>query len=303
MKMPIRTRLYRLLKALLKSIAVLVLLVVVVLTAAIGYVATHPKETWAYIQENYLPKDLKITWQDLDVQFRRPSGFNFTFDGSITGLHIVKGAPAVDVPVELVRWHMLIAPFTTTKLVINEMTVKAKEPMRFTAGPPTKKTEEENPFEQVRTYIDLLRKSERFKINNFDVSVTEFIFKSYEGTETRIGASLSRAKISEADLIDFAARVILSGAKPASIDANGRLILSNFRKSEPFLDASVVVNGWDVETNQKITVRSDEKSDFVDTIVTANGTVTYRKEKLNIAVRPELNVRLTPDNAQLRLKA
>lgn len=272
----------------------------VLVMGAVAYVWTHPKETWAYVQSRYLPEDLKITWDTLDIRLQRTTGWNFAFVGDIRKFHIQKENPSIDIPVDEIHWDLALAPLQDQHQVfVRDLRIKAISPMKFSAGPPEQETAEENPFEKLHGYLSWLRKSRHFKVQNFEIVAEKFIFTSFEGDSTEITARLQRSSNNAADTIDFSAEVLLPGATSPKISTSGSLNLDNFETDQPFLNATLQVLGWGVQTRQKILFQSQDK----DTLIQVSGSVTYSQKKIKATVFPELEVRITPSSANLTLKA
>jgi hypothetical protein len=287
------------LKITMLTLLILVGTLVATLAGVGVYVWTHPKETWELVQQHFLPEDLKITWQDLDVRLRRVQGLEFSMEGRIEQLSVVKVSPSIDIPVDHLHWRFILNPLAKKNiLVIQDIDVDARQDMKFTAGPPDDSPSEQNPFEKVESYLNLLRKSEKFKIQNFNVHVEKFIFTSFTGASTEIVANLVRSQKTRQDVIDFNLAVQLPGDAPAKIAAQGNLNLDRFSTDLPFLNSQIQVSGWGVETQQKLLLQTEGG----DTLLRSTGSVVYKKDKIKLDITPDLWARIKPSEAIFVLK-
>ena len=277
-----------------------VFLILITLIAGTGiYAWTHPKETWELVQKYVLPADLKISWQDLDIRVRHLKGFEFSLDAKVDQLRIDKESPQLHLPVELAQLRILASPFAVKNLlVIQEVNVRATQKMSFVAGPPTDEPEVESPFETLHKYLNLLRKSSKFKIENFDIEMEQFVFTPYEGKPVAVQAKLERSQKTSDDQVDFRLQVELPGNPGGVIAAQGILSLNRLNSDQTFLDSKIQVKGWGVETQQNLSFRSQG----VDTLIRSGGVIQYRKDKLKVTLQPDLSAKVGSQEAIIVLK-
>lgn len=286
---------------LLKTLGLIFAGALVLLLTVAALVWTHPKESWALVSEHFFPPDLKITWDGLDLQLRRLPGFEFSFRGDLRGLHIRKGSPGLDLPVELVRWHILLRPRRESeKILLEEVTVKATQDLWFHSGPPPQNEAlpEQSPSEKVHASLQMLRRSKNFKIHNFDIEIQRFQWVSSAGKTLFFTARLLRSDTTPEDRVDFSLGMLLPAPSPASVFAQGRLSLDRFGTPSPFLETQLEVLGWGLETRQRLRFQTVGP----DTLMQSSGLLRYHKGKMKFRLLPELSLRLTTAQADLFLR-
>src|SRR4051794_14812342 len=76
-----------------KYIALTILLVIIGLPY---WVIKNPRQSWDFAQKHFLPKDLHVTWTDMDFKAKHISGLNFYINWNIDGLSVQKDSPGLD---------------------------------------------------------------------------------------------------------------------------------------------------------------------------------------------------------------
>lgn len=292
-------RAWKILRPILIALLVTLVLLIAVVAGTGVYAWTHPKETWELVQKYVLPADLKITWQELDVRFRHIQGLEFSFDATVEQLLVDKSSPQLHLPVDIVHLRVQVSPLAVQNLlVIQEINVRAKQKMTFNAGPPTEQPAEESPVEQLHKYLNLLRKSSKFKIENFDIEMDQFVFTSFGGKPIDVQANLVRSGKTSDDVIDFRLKVQLAGDPGGVVSAQGLLNLTRLNSDQPFLDSKIQVTGWGVDTQQNLLFQAQGD----DTLIRSGGVIIYRKDKVKITVNPDLWAKVGLHEANVVLK-
>ncbi len=285
----------------LKIAGILFLTLFIVITGGIIWVLSNPQSAWKLAEEKFLPKDMKITWNQLDLRTDHLSGLNFYINWKIEGLHIKKGQPFMDMPVQLVHIESSIFPMKK-HAIVHQLKVQAPAELQFTPGPSKEETVEKNPFEQVQGIISLLEKFRRFvDIENLNVNVNEFVLNNFETKAKTISINFEAVqnKAELPDILNFTTNLKLIGEAPIAIQSAGEVNFGTETSKRPLVKAKVEVKGSGIDTTQEININyANEKADLE-----INGPLTYTKDKLKITSQIKSQTQLTETGADLNLSA
>lgn len=291
----------KILKRVLIGLVSLLLVLILGVAGFIYWVVKNPETAWQYAESHYLPKDLKITWQDIHFEARRPSGLNFHVDWKITGLNVKKGTPYLDVPVKDIDLSLELFPKDTDKkLFIHRVSVDAPEKVEIKLEKPEQKEPEKNPFQQAQAIFSKMEKLNLLaEIKSLNVNLAKLQFASGDGKPLVLSLNASQTGEGADRLLKVQSGLTLALEKPMEINADAVLKLPNMGSESPFLEGTVSVDGAGVRTKQKFSIVSYQSRIALNSA----GKVDFTSGKKQIAIQPELKVAMTENEAHTELDA
>ncbi len=273
----------------------------VVLAGLLVFVFTHPKDTWAFVETRVLPKDLHITWQKLEFDGAYLGNLNFRVMTDFHGLLIQKENPRWEVPVGRLRLRTSVFPRSNPKAVVHELILDAAEKVFWQGGPPAEEeAEPQNPFQILQKALHGVGKFQQWvQIEKLDANVADFEFRTFAGQPILLSLSAHQPDAKDQrDTLDLNAKVILPGKNEMRLTAVGALKQINSQSKSPFFEALLSFLGFDVKTEQ--TFKLTARGEAVDLV--SHGPVFYKKDKLNIRLRPWLAATLEPSQSHVDLR-
>lgn len=277
------------------------LLIVAVLAVGI-WVYTSPAGAWRFVESHFLPKDLKITWQDIHFRSDRTKGLNWDLDLSFDGLSIVKGAPEVQMTFDSFAVSLNATVFyPRTEFKIKNFEVVSKSPVSIKTEP---STEPEKPLsvadtlKQINSYIEMARSyQDRFIVEKVNIDLPDFRYAS--GTDKPILASLILRKPeanSKKIFFDLTVRDMMEAISFIEIDGSGDL--SVYNTSKPFFQTRIKLRGEQIDSNIPLSAVVYDGRLTVD----SNLNFNYKLSGKWLGVKPELTIAIDKSNATLNLK-
>lgn len=260
------------------------------------FVFYNPGKTWELAEKYILPKDLKITWQALDVRVQRIQGLNFKIDATVEKLDIQKVSPKVHFPIEKIDVHLQAYPFAQKKVILTNLKVGASEKLSFEAAKPSEPSEPQSPFQTLQGIFSMLEKGKSFQIENFSIDLKEFNFKPYDGNPIIVQAKAEKIVEAPSNAVHAVAQVLIGEMKVA---ADTEIWFDHFGTPEAFLKGKVQFAGFGVQLDQSLSGVQNGK----EYLLLAKGKIGYEKEKIKIAAQTDLNLQLKPREGVAKLKA
>jgi hypothetical protein len=256
------------------------------------WVIKNPHQAWDLAQDHLLPKDLHITWEDMNFEAKHISGLNFYINWEIHNLLIQKEKPGLDLPVDVFHVEARIFPRGKgQKLTLQNLILQTSKPLTFHPAQQAKKGPEQNPFEQLQGILSKVSKLNEFaKIENANIEVREFFLE--KDFSPGISVTFSAHKKADSIFLDYQTTVTLRQMKLAS---RGKLSLENSAKVA--LHGIIDIEGYGATVSQNIIL--DSTSEL--TQIELQGPIKFQKNKLKISSTPKTSITLTSDNADLKL--
>ena len=289
-------------KRVLLGLMALLLVLLLAVAGSVLWVIKNPKDAWQIAEQNFFPKDLKITWETIDFKGDHISGLNFTLDWKITGLKIAKEKPFLQVPLQVVELRANLFPKDSDKkLVVENLRVIAPELIDIKLDKPEEKTPEQNPFQLAQSIFSKLEKVNVFAmIQSVDLNVSHFRFASGDGKPLNLSMEAQQKTDSKGpQSITFKSDIDLGLAKPMDLKIAAELQIPAMGTKHPFLEGTIKVKGFGVATTQKLSVVTQSER----THVRSEGQVDYTSGKTTSSLQPKLDISLTLDQAVTRLDA
>ena len=287
-------RTWRILKWVIGTIAALLLLIVGTASVALIWAYENPLKAWHLTEEHILPKDLKVTWKNVKFDGTRIGGVGFMFDISIDDLHVIKGSPNIDFPIDHLRVRASIFPMERSARV-HLVEASAEKDLVMTADPNAPPTPEKSPFQQIQYVLRILEMiHDRSPIEELDAKATRFVYRLSSGADLAMAVQLKQIKDKTTDA-NFT--LYLPGETDLQISAEASLDFAKMKSSRPFLFAKLRFKGTGVDTIQKIELSSDG----VKSNLASSGLVLFQKDKLSLRIEPKLSVDFTASEARLQL--
>lgn len=269
----------------------------------LGYwIFHHPRESWDFVQRNYLPKDLKVTWEQMNFQGEYLQGLKFRFDWEITGLQIEKQNPVVGAPLQNVRVRGLLKnPFSeATFLTLHDLHIQAGEEIvfRIIEAPVDDESAEQSPYELFQSGVESLRWALGIiEIQNLKVDLPKLTYQGFESAAMAIQGQVNKNSDSENDSQDevIELNVELSQQDPVFMKASfiGSLRPGKIETPEAFLVGDLEFSRLDLALKQNVQVMYHEEEGRV----VLRGPVSYQKYRF----QPELIFELSNAEGNLEL--
>ncbi|MGZ3743041.1 MAG: translocation/assembly module TamB domain-containing protein [Pseudobdellovibrionaceae bacterium] len=295
-------------KRTLLGILSLLLVIVLVLTGAVFWAFKNPKNAWELVESHFLPKDLKVTWQNMDFKVHHISGLNFEMDWRIEGLIILKGRPFLHIPIKDLHLNASVFPRRPyKKLIIHDLQIMAPDLIQLQLENPAKKSPEKNPFQLAQNIFSEMRKANQiFTIENlnWDIAQVHLATGASTGTGTVKPAvfylqaqNAGGYSAPENIRLVFGVRLPVKKNLLCKIKANFKM--SNIEKPLPFLTGNLRVGGAGVSTWQIFSVATlNSKTSLVSV-----GLTTYTTEKNKFLIQQKLRLDLNPEEVVNHLEA
>lgn len=208
-------------KNILKALFCFAIAVILIFSSAVFWVWHHPLQTWQFIESKFLPADLRITWQSLDVSVHRLEVMNFYFDIRVGQLMIHKKEPLLSLPLQEVWLKASVFPLNKDKQVrFQELFLLGVEEIYFRPSPSPQPGPQKNPFQiaenslaylnWVREYIHFEKLNMDFQKVRLELQAGEIVFAATLNQEQGVWRLQSHATWARSDLM----QIILSGEIP-----------------------------------------------------------------------------------------
>ncbi len=275
-------------------LAGLVLVLIVAAGITVYWAYKNPLPAFQFVQSRFLPADLEVNWAKVDFNGNRIGGLDFLIDIAFEDLLITKESPSVDVPIQRARVRASVFPLRRSAHV-ELLEVNAPSQITFRAEVPLERTPEKNPFEQIQSVLRILEIiRERVPIEQVDAKIAKFVFQPASGEPLAMLIGLTKPAHEPLEVV-YAMN--LPGDTSAEISAGAQLDFTLMKTSAPFLSGSLKFKSAGVETKQNLVLVSDE----TQTLLTSEGTVSYRNKKLALFFEPKLTARFTSSEAKVTL--
>jgi hypothetical protein len=190
------------LKTLFKVVLVLCLILVAAIAGAGFYVIHHPKETWALIERHFLPKDLKVTWQDLQFKMPSISSRHWLPSVAFTDLCVRKQDPKMDFCADRFEseGHLNLEELLHPKIQIHRILLMSKHENYFLPSPNPKKasSDESNFYEIATLWRDRFKLySKWMDVGHVDIHVEHFELRSQQSSPLVMQFSLNSPRFLE----------------------------------------------------------------------------------------------------------
>lgn len=271
----------------------------VILVSALMWAIYNPEKAYRIAEKYFLPKDLKVTWSNLDLNTRSRGGLAFYIDWKIEDLHVLKESPKMDFPVDRIHLKVLVQPLAR-QAHVDLIETLASKTLSFKPNPQEEKKEEpgSNPFQKLQNIVSLIETSYyRVPLEEININLNRFELLSDDSPMMAVGTRLKKSTGS--DPLNFDLDLDRAGEKPIHVAVDGTLTIPKLKSDEPFLASKMKFTGFDVDAEQNISMiyRSDTA------ILKSEGEVTYHKEKMKISTKPRLDLHLDAEKAHLNLFA
>ena len=291
-------------RALIRLLLILTALVTVIGLTLGGFTwwaATHPDRAYALAQRYLFPPDLKITWGSVSFKPRRITWLHWAVDLDIQDLHVVKGTPRLDVPVELVGLSFELSVWRpATRADFARVTVRAPGRILYESSGESESTDEEprSPFAMAKKYLDYLNVGARYAtVNALDIDLHDVEVLKPGGDKIKIVVSLLKPP-PERPASTIALRLSAESAA-FKVNVTGEADASHLGSTEaPVLKARVDFEGFKVKEGGDLVVN------FANEIVnlTFDGEVVYGTGASALRFKPNLLLSITARLADLKLK-
>ena len=273
----------------------------VIVTLAVGGVVlwayNNPLAAFQKIEKYVLPEDLKITWKDVRFSGELLGGLNFGIDLEVDELFVKKGAPALDLPIH--RTHIKASVFPLAREAkIHLVEAEATEKLSFAANPNAPPSPERNPFQQLQSIVSILDLvKRRLPVETAKIRADDFTYRLGSGREIKMKIDASKNPDETLNLV-FAMDMPTEN-RPIKIEAQGELDFAKMGSGETFFSANLGFDGAGVETRQTFEMTYREES----ARLRSKGPIGFKREKMKLALTPELDLELSPKRSHLKLKS
>ncbi len=272
------------------------ILLLVAIAAATGttyYAVTHPKEVWSFAQNHFLPKDLLIDWGSMTFSAQKLSLTSMTMDWVIEDLRVRKSSPAVDIPIQNLRFNLTVQPFGAgPKIRAHQVSVSAPQEIRIHREE-SQDSRELSPYQQIDGVLRQVSRVDRWvQIESLAITAERILVQT--GTAAPLTAKVSLKK-EATDWITIKASLVTRFDKEQSfeVELSGELALNEMGHQKEFLRGRLSEKGMGLEAHQEFSMKL-----MGETIeISVAGPFSYRQKKLKLAGALTLKASLTSSGA------
>jgi hypothetical protein len=282
---------------------------VVVASVVLGvglWVYFYPGDAWHFAERHILPKDLKISWQSLDVDLDMVGWKSWELKWNVQRLNVQKGAPRVNAPLEEVSGAVGISlkPFQFT---VHDFIIKGDQKIQFYSSPSAQPAPEQNYYEMMKTALNYLNKAKRMAyVEQVHVDVARFEYFA-EKNPVPIVAALKMAKAPRPEEnIDFTVKVSKVTKDIDTVDLSGQIEMAKFNPSDketgarmqPFLNALMNISGARLKVKVPLEFAYyNERGEL-----RSNTSIRFQTEKRLLVADPKIQAKMGPDEIDLRIE-
>ncbi|NJL24097.1 MAG: hypothetical protein HC902_02205 [Calothrix sp. SM1_5_4] len=286
--------LLRLFAGMLLRIAGLVGILAIVASALIWWVVAHPNDAFRLAERYLLPKDLKISWAEIQWRPEKISWTQYRVDWAIKGLSIEKGSPKI-----FARVESLAARFTfsvvspATRIEFAELSLRVNEPVLFSPRSQPAGTSDSSqargrsPYQRIASFVNYLALgSEYSTLDKFDVHVAEVRIQPAGAEPVSFALDLRKPS---ADTRARSVQIALKGRGASfKLSFDGRLDASKLNEAEPLLVSAFSFEGHGAD------LRGEFKASFLEEQLKGQvkAVAQYRDGDMRLRLDPDLKVSL-----------
>lgn len=270
-------------------------LTLIAAAAAVAWVWRHPGAAWEVVEGRFLPPDLKIGWERMELD--RPEGARGEIRWRVGGLRIRKEEPGIAVDVEDARIVFSLHPFASgPKLVLHEVTAVSGEPISFRPGPSSPDEPATNPLQSLERTLSRWSGLRRWiAIEDVDLRLEDLRLLRDEGGDVRLEIRARQDHRRRPGVLALAGEVRLPGEKPARVRWDGFVHQESLLDDGAFSEGQIWIHGWGIETSPRWVV-SRHGREF---LVQLDGATVYRSGKTRLSVDSRNRIRLARSEIQL----
>lgn len=285
-------------KYLLLTIVTLIFVVVLTTSSILFWIIRNPQSAWTMAQEKFLPRDLIVSWTDMDFRLDHLSGWNYKLDWTIEGLKVTKESPEIILPIQHVRVHASIFPLSDNhKIVLHHLVLQANSPLTLSVPPSDKIETEKNPFQQFHEILSLTQKIHgRIRWEILDVKVPELKLSIGDSKPMVFNAGLQQSTIQDTPSLSYTLEMTLP--EQIKLIANGNILQSTASAAQLEMNANIDFSGFSAHVKQKLKLTAGDNQ----TNISSEGPAEYINKNLKLSGRPQLALTMNPKSLQVKLK-
>lgn len=174
----------RKIKTILKWLGGLILFLILVVSSVLFYAVKNPEKVWNLVESRLLPKDLHITWQDLEFSANHQSSRFWRPSILFKDLCMTKENPQISICLDLFKLQsdVNLKKIFNPEFAVHELSAlsQSKNHVRIFKEPEQKPKQEKNYFEIVEFWRQRLHKwSDRLEIHKVLIDIDSFEFKPF----------------------------------------------------------------------------------------------------------------------------
>ncbi|MGE3758825.1 MAG: hypothetical protein AB7H97_13780, partial [Pseudobdellovibrionaceae bacterium] len=245
----------KMMRKILLGLVVIVAVTLIGVTSALYWAVKNPESAWRFAQQ-FLPSDLSMSWQKLDVSLARLSGLNFKFDLEFQGLKIKKtNNPYLEIPLDKLRAVGSVYFWSPVQnVMLDEFELSASDLLRIEYEKSAEQ-QEKSPYQRAQTIAQTLgdlRQILKFKKFKVEVKTLEMNRSpSPLRISFRAENTLSRAN-------SLRVQTLLQKESPSDIEMHiiGVLDLENYESEQSLFEGVVTIRSDKFKTRQTLRLRA-----------------------------------------------
>lgn len=289
------------LKRIALGLATLMAAVLILAGALVTWVITNPSGAWRFAEKYLLPKDLKVTWEEIHFRTEWKTWRSFDIEWSAENLLVKKGEPLVDAPVTRSAVDFELKLFTRgPNFSVRNIEVQADSPIIFRPPPPTEEKKPESFFQTLKGYLGYLDTAQGYAVlDQIRLDLKELKILPQDPASRPVVLELRAQRTRETqNLVDFLLR-LKEPAPPTltDLEVKGQMDFQDFNRARPFVKAQLRLEGdqmklegpWTLEYAEETAklLAQLEFSYFIDkkklnSTATLNAAMTEREIELTL---------------------
>lgn len=284
----------------LKKVILTLLSVMLFFTLMIGgtvfWTAKNPQQAWTIVEKYILPKDMSITWKEIELRTRYLDGLSFHLDFRVEVLHLKKKEPLTDFLVDSIHLESSVFPFAMTqKIVVHSLVFKSSEPLKLTLNS-SKSEHRSNPFQNMKILFDAFTKFKNYvDLQSVDIRVKELRFEQSVGGSDSVSLIVTTDMKQKPKSIDF--RFSLKSGDDLTAISSGKVVPVNTGENEFLLKGEVNAKNSTTKVSQNLEIKF-----LADSIVGfSEGYVLHKTTKANIRSNTVTELKMDSNGIDLNL--
>ncbi len=276
----------------------LVLLSVLLLT----WVYFNPKPAWSFAQRHFLPEDLKISWQTLNLDVTKEDGWVWRAQLQARDFAVAKQTPHIAAQIDDIDVDLFVEPFGEAKPIrLKTLKVISKSAIKVWASAEKEEDSvEQSPFQMIKSMTDYLLTLKKVDTGDkFEINLREFDYftKSIGDSNFYKIAAFAKKENRAAEEISFKIEVEFPAGPLSKLSLNGVLTANSYQTEKPFL------SGVSEGTGLKINFTIPFKLSFAENTFNLESAAKFKTDINNLILHadPKFNALVSRNLAKLTM--
>ena len=243
------------LKRIFISLLILTLLLMGTGAGLFWWAYKNPEKVFTFIEEKFLPADLKITWENINLKLQYQQNFSFLILLDLDHVLIQKENPLIQAPLDKVylkaTLHLRQEGHWKPLLQTHDLRIESKQSLLVhLLSPPDAKEEDQSIFQTLDSTVQLLKKIQaHVHFENINIALDEVLFKNHSGLSLKNKLALH---LNEDLNVDVSLVSKSLAEPPFDLQVQALVLLKKINSSEPFLNGQISFAGFDTQVKDTL---------------------------------------------------